>query len=933
MMPPNSLFLILFLLPLIQSYNFNGYQIKDLVLTGSNFISEVASWNIPPASISSPQRYYICNGTYILGGFGVTLAGAIFKKTYKNLKPHSMIYFSINFWLIDSWDAGDTFSIKFDNTRLEFWDDITFDDFQPDVCGLAAFSDLPYLQIVGKVPHDQPTLTIQVLSQLDQPSSDESIGFRDVTFHFFDNPVLISAPSYCGNFTLASDLTCDCPMDEYSDGYGGCGGSCRIECQSCFGPTASECFACNDGFWFNGVSCEPCHSSCKTCYGRENGECSTCQDGKLLYLNNTCLDSCYGWFGTSEEDSREYCDGICPGNGFIYPDNTCGGSCDKPYKPSYSGLYKFCALRCPVSEYFLDGQCVSTCPTGRFAYDPWMSCEQCADRFCAKCSGDNGEVCETCKDGAILDNDGICKVCEEMQLEYIQSTDTGPQYRMILSPYTCDLTLSFVRSNLLATGSFGLPSFTLQTSKKTDIGVYIVDIAFKDSVLNPANMDLTLRFLKASTTIPKQFFPSPELLALAGATPTAAAAVTGAFGASFVGTLSIGASAALWGMINYQQFVGYFIFINIEYPFQLELFFRLMQSVGLDFLPNPISGLSEMIDEKFPNFKTDITAERYQPPKKFVKQEITSFFIENGGAAFMMNFCFLGLILVIPGMLRYRQLPLRDFLRKLHFNLKWNINARSFLESGIPIALAVFLQLRKITLDTLYNTASVLFAVFAFVYFMLMIHFLFGVLEAQDYKAVEEKKFKLKYGTLCEGLHVRYTAAKYYNIIILLRGVLLVFLVTFFEDWPLLQTIPLVVYNIGLICYLFMRVDFESRILTVITRTKEIMILMGIISIICLDVEGRTLRYYDMVGWIALGLLVGAFLLELLYTFGVQIVALKQGIVKLRVYLSNMKKVLKKDKKKKRNSKQKIQEKLKSVVKVPRREPKPTIVVRDAADW
>jgi len=123
-----------------------------------------------------------------------------------------------------------------------------------------------------------------------------------------------------------------------------------------------------------------------------------------------------------------------------------------------------------------------------------------------------------------------------------------------------------------------------------------------------------------------------------------------------------------------------------------------------------------------------------------------------------------------------------------------------------------------------------------------------------------------------------------------------------------------------------MRVDFESRILTIITRTKEIMILMGILSIICLDVEGRTLKYYDMVGWIALGLFVGVFLLELLYTFGVQIVALKQGILKLKIYLANLKKVVNKEK----NKKKKIQEKLKSVVKVPRREPKPMIVVRDA---
>jgi len=99
-----------------------GYQIKDLVLTDQNFIIEAASWTIPPSSISSFQRYSICDGdVYIVGGYGVTKAGAVFTRTYKNLEEHSMIFFSIHFWLIDSWDSGDTFYVKFDDVLLNFF--------------------------------------------------------------------------------------------------------------------------------------------------------------------------------------------------------------------------------------------------------------------------------------------------------------------------------------------------------------------------------------------------------------------------------------------------------------------------------------------------------------------------------------------------------------------------------------------------------------------------------------------------------------------------------------------------------------------------------------------------------------------------------------------------------------------------------------------
>ena len=881
------------------------------MLTDQNFMIEAASWMIPPSSIMSFQRYSICDGdVYILGGFGVTKAGAVFTRTYKNLEEHSMIFFSIHFWLIDSWDPGDTFYVKFDDVLLNFWNAVAFSSFPPDACGIHLYNDVSNLQITGRVPHTGSTLTFKVISALDQDSSDESIGFRDMTFLFYDSPVLISNLDYCGDWFAPSSFTCPCDFDEYADGGGGCY-TCSTECASCFGPSAGECYACKDGYWFDGSQCQPCNSACETCYGGENGQCSTCKSGYLLYLNTTCLNTCS--LGTSFDSSQIYCDAICPNsNEYVYPDGVCRVGCKAPYKASKTGGYNLCVLRCPASEYYSGNECVDTCPPGTYEYDVWMSCEACVDSLCAECSGTTGITCNECKDGAILDNDGICKVCEEMKVEYIRATDTGPQYKMTLSPDSCDLTLSYVKANLKGVNQ-SLPSFTLKVNSKTDSGVYVVDITLKDTVLNAANMDLSLNFLETSLTVPKQFIPSETLRALSKATSTAAGATSAAFGASFVGTMSIGASAAMWSMINYQQFVGYLIFINIDYPFQLELFFDLLQSTGLSFLPNPLSRVSDMIDERFPNFKTDLSAEKYQPPRKFVKREMTSFFIENGGAEFIMNIVFFVALLTIPAALRLRQLPLRNTLRKFHFNLKWNITARSFLESGIPISLAIFLQLRKLTFDTSYNTASVILAIAAFLFLMLMINFLCEVLYVEDKEKLAEKKFKLKYGTLCEGLHIKHSVAKYYNIMILFRGVLLAFLVTFFEDWPLAQTIPLVIYNIGLVYCLFHRVDFENKTLTRINQIKEIMILLGILVIICLNIKDKSLEYYDLLGWIALGLFLGAFLIELLYIFVIQIVALKRGIVRLKVYFSNVKKVLNAGGKEgKQKNKQKIKEKQKT---------------------
>jgi len=863
-----------------------GYQIKDLVLTDQNFIIEAASWTIPPSSLISSARVSKCAGSYLLGGYDITQANAVFTRTYENLQDHAMIYFSLYIWLIDTWNPGDTFTIQFDDFLLDFWADFSSSDFPSNVCGSSSPNGLSNLRIIGMVPHSEPSLTLKITTY-----SGGSIGLRDLTFLCYNSLVLISDLAYCGNWPFSTTLICQCGLSESSFGSGGCE-TCSIECESCFGPSSGECYACKDGYWFDGTRCQACDSACKTCYGGENGQCSTCKPGYYLYLNTTCLSSCESWFEMTFDSDQVYCGAICPNsNEYVYPDRTCRVGCEAPYKISKTGIsnlwiYNLCVLRCAASEYFLESssECVNTCPSGTYERDVWMSCEACVDSLCAECSG---AICTKCKDGAFLDNDGVCKVCEEMEVEYIRATETGPQYKMTLSPDSCDLTLSYVKANLKGV-SQSLPLFTLEIDNKIDASIYIIDITLKDTVLNAANMDLSLSLLKASVIVSKQFIPGSTLLAVSKATPTVAAATTAAFGVGFFGLLSIGASAALWSMINYQQFVGSLIFINIDYPFQLELFFDLMQSTGLAFLPNPLSRVSDMIDEKFPDFKKDLTAEQYKPPRKFVKREISSFFIENGGAEFIMNFVFFMAVLIIPFGLRFRQLPLRNTLRKLYFNLKWNINARSFLESGVPISLAIFLQLRKMTFDTFYSTASAVLTIVAFLYFMVMINFLFGVLYVEDKKGLEDKQFKLKYGTLCEGLHLRHAVAKYYNIMILFRGILLAFLVTFFEDWPLLQTLPLVIYNIGLIYCLFKKVDFESRGLALINKIKEMMILVGILAITCLNVQSKSLEYYEILGWIALGLFLGAFLIELLYIFTIQILALKEGIMKLKIYLSNV---------------------------------------------
>ena len=92
-----------------------GTYLHDLEYNNACFLNEAALWNanelVTAGTLSS-----VCSTTYLLGGYnilgnGVTLnqKNDYFTTTYSGLPPHTMIYFSITFWMIDSWDPNADF--------------------------------------------------------------------------------------------------------------------------------------------------------------------------------------------------------------------------------------------------------------------------------------------------------------------------------------------------------------------------------------------------------------------------------------------------------------------------------------------------------------------------------------------------------------------------------------------------------------------------------------------------------------------------------------------------------------------------------------------------------------------------------------------------------------------------------------------------------
>jgi hypothetical protein len=198
----------------------------------------------------------------------------------------------------------------------------------------------------------------------------------------------------------------------------------------------------------------------------------------------------------------------------------------------------------------------------------------------------------------------------------------------------------------------------------------------------------------------------------------------------------------------------------------------------------------------------------------------------------------------------------------------------------VSLALAMFLQFRTLSFEIKYLTACSILTLVTCVYFLTLSLFFFSVLLQRDSKHLEKDRVEKMWGALYEGMRVDNKFGKYYNLIILLRGVLLVMLVSFAEATPLLQIIPMIYFNAALVYHFFKKqtVYTDSK-LNMINRVKEFLILVAEICILSLDCEVNSEKYYDLVGWIIVGSLATAIVSEFAYVLWIQIYNIKTIII------------------------------------------------------
>ncbi|XP_077988684.1 proprotein convertase subtilisin/kexin type 5-like isoform X2 [Glandiceps talaboti] len=185
--------------------------------------------------------------------------------------------------------------------------------------------------------------------------------------------------------------------DEYSQQCIKIENDCPLYCARC--NSFSECEECEDGFvlrydlcysddeaceyneydiWDDngGMTCQPCHESCNSCVGPSLTDCTSCTENTILQ-GGKCLTTCVS--GEYADDRTQQCE-------------SCHASCWECNGPSATDCL---ACRTPYHYDTYLGTCRSQCPTGNYESSV-DECSPCHDD-CGSCDGPTENECLSCK--------------------------------------------------------------------------------------------------------------------------------------------------------------------------------------------------------------------------------------------------------------------------------------------------------------------------------------------------------------------------------------------------------------------------------------------------------------------------------------------------------------------------------------------------------
>ena len=238
--------------------------------------------------------------------------------------------------------------------------------------------------------------------------------------------------------------------------------TCDSTCQTCNGPTQTDCLTCGSEFYLHstnstclacdvpgyshpdGTNCIECDSSCASCSGTASTQCLTCVSGLYFYADNSsclpcnvagyshpdgtncieCDSSCASCSETASTDCITCTNGLyfysdnstciaCDVTGYSHPDETNCIECDSTCA-SCSGTASTQCLTCVSGLYYFAGNssCI-VCDVAGYSHPDNVNCVALCDSTCDTCSGSLSTNCLTCANGLYFHSaNNTCLACD-----------------------------------------------------------------------------------------------------------------------------------------------------------------------------------------------------------------------------------------------------------------------------------------------------------------------------------------------------------------------------------------------------------------------------------------------------------------------------------------------------------------------------------------
>ena len=317
-----------------------------------------------------------------------------------------------------------------------------------------------------------------------------------------------------------------------------------------------------------------------------------------------------------------------------------------------------------------------------------------------------------------------------------------------------------------------------------------------------------------STAVPKILYTPPSVQDTID-TITSLASTTTTVMASASGSMMIAGAnpAIMWALIGLLQTFYYMIFINVEYPANVQAFFSLFTLGNLSFIPNPTTWF-------FPN----IDNESLDAPAKFLENDVNGLFLQTAGNMLLTWFGVIAGYAVSKLFLKFtRNMPklLTSGASKTITMVEWSGVYRTLITSYTQLVMAAFLQVRVLTFNgALFSISSG--AGIAFIPFAFMFPFVTWLAIRQN--SPKKRLMHLKYSTLIEEYKFAeaYPIAKYFNVFFLLRRLALCLTLVFLHNYPYIEIFFLVINCLVWTVLLWRYLPYDTAINNVVNIVSEV---------------------------------------------------------------------------------------------------------------